>query len=71
MFGKKNEREINQLRQTLLEKDNKIRQLETQIAQLQDINTHPGIKDIAIEASDPAFRKKSEPGILMSASLIK
>ena len=64
---------IDDLSQTLSEKDDEIQllsdavdkkdrensQLRTQITQLQDINIHPGIRDIVLEATgnDPEFRK--------------
>ena len=64
---------IGDLRRTLSEKDGKIQslnnaigerdkktdKLKTQIVQFQDINTHPGIRDIAVKATedDPTFRE--------------
>ena len=49
--------EIQSLSDAVDEKDRENSQLRTQITQLQDINTHPGIRDIAVEATgnDPVF----------------
>lgn len=51
--------EIQLLSDAVDEKDRENSQLRTQITQLQDINTHPGIRDIVLEATgnDPEFRK--------------
>ncbi len=65
---------IDDLHQTLSERESEIQSLEdksskrnrendelkTQIAQLQDINTHPGIRDIAVKATgdDPVFGER-------------
>lgn len=49
---------IQSLSNAVDEKDRENSQLRTQITQFQDINTHPGIRDIAVEAGDdPKFRK--------------
>ena len=49
--------EIKSLSDAVDEKDREDSQLRMQITQLQDINTHPGIRDIAVEATgnDPVF----------------
>ena len=46
------EEEIQSLNDTISERNRKSDKLETQIVQLQDINTHPGIGDIAVRATE-------------------
>ena len=49
-IGTKND-EIKSLKAAIRNKDGENDELKTQIAQLQEINTHPGIRDIAVEAT--------------------
>ena len=51
------EREIQSLKDQIGKKNRENDELKKQVAQFQDINTHPGIRDIAVKATgdDPVF----------------